>query len=249
MAKRIDVKNNVLKRGKHYVTCDWGYYSDGRTWHKGIDLIGDAVKSDTSIDDIVAFADGVVIEMVNTIAGYVGSTKTDGCGNYVSLKHENGWVTRYMHMVKGSVTVKVGQRVKKGQVLGHMGATGNATGNHLHFDISNSSFLPYGRKINGRYYADPKPFLSGKMTFADVGYQTGTYQVIKDVNVRDAPSLDGTQLTYYSFTDNARKQIRQITPNKPNYFPAGMRVTISQVSGNWGKCPSGWLSLNFCKKV
>lgn len=249
MAKQISVRYNVLERGAHFVTCDWGYYSDGVTWHKGIDLIGDKTKSDKSIDNVVAFADGVVISACNTIAGKIESTDINGCGNHIFLKHENGWITRYMHMERGTVRYKVGDRVKKGAILGRMGMTGNATGNHLHFDISCSKFLPYGRKINNRYYCDPKPFLAGTMTFADTGYTKGTYTVIKDVNVRSAPSVEATALTYYSFTENARKQIRQITPNKPNYFPAGMRVTISQVSGNWGKCPSGWISLNFCKKV
>lgn len=247
MAKQIVCKNKVLERGKHYITCDWGYYSDGKTWHKGIDLIGDATKSDVSVDYIVCFADGVVTDYCNTFTGHSDKSDISGCGNYLFVKHENGWITRYMHMVKGSVAFKTGDKIKKGDIIGKMGMTGNATGNHLHFDISNSKFLPYGRKINNRYYCDPKPFLIGKRTFADVGYQKGTYTVIKDVNVRTYPDVKGALITYYGFTENAKRQIRKITANKPDYFPAGMRVTISEVSGTWGKCPSGWISLNFCK--
>ena len=57
-------------------------------------------------------------------------------------------------MKKGSRTVKVGQAVKKGDVLGYMGATGNVTGAHLHFDVN----------IDG-CYVDPEPYLKGEKEF------------------------------------------------------------------------------------
>lgn len=247
MAKKLTVKIPVLERGQHYITCDYGYYSDNKTWHKGIDLIGDYTKSDTSIDNIIAFADGTVIDYCNSMKGQSYTSDLNGCGNYIFLKHENGWITRYMHMVTGTVAYKTGDKVSKGAILGKMGMTGNATGNHLHFDISNSQFLPYGKLINNRYYADPKPFLLGQKTFKDIGYQKGTYTVVKDVNVRAYPSTSGALIKYPAFTENAKKQIKKITSTKPDYFPAGLRVTISEIRGTWGKCPSGWLSLNLCK--
>lgn len=54
-------------------------------------------------------------------------------GIYVELDHGNGFQTIYAHMSK--VLVSVGQTVTKGQLLGLMGATGRATGPHLHFEI------------------------------------------------------------------------------------------------------------------
>ncbi len=54
-------------------------------------------------------------------------------GIYVQLDHGNGFQTVYAHMSK--VLVSVGQTVVKGQLLGLMGATGRATGPHLHFEI------------------------------------------------------------------------------------------------------------------
>ena len=249
MAFRVNCVNKVLERGKHYCTCDWGYYSDGVTWHKGIDLIGDVTKSDTSIDNVCAFADGIVFAVCNSFTGQTTKTDISGCGNYVFIKHTNGWITRYMHLQKGSVRVIKGDSVKKGEVIGRMGMTGNATGYHLHFDISNDKYLPYGRLINDRWYCDPKPFLAGNRGFADIGYQKGTYVVTKDVNVRTAPSPKGARVYYYGMTENAKKQIKKISGEKLDYFPKGMRLTISEVSGTWGKCPSGWVSLNFCDPV
>ncbi|MGC4791092.1 M23 family metallopeptidase [Micromonospora sp. DT178] len=71
-------------------------------------------------------------------AAYAGTVAfagwTSGGGNMVTLSHAGGYQTRYLHMV-GAASVVVGQQVGQGQVLGHVGSTGNSTGPHLHFEI------------------------------------------------------------------------------------------------------------------
>lgn len=56
-----------------------------------------------------------------------------GYGLYVSVQHENGWRTAYAHNAR--LYVHSGQWVPAGHVLAAVGATGNATGNHLHFEV------------------------------------------------------------------------------------------------------------------
>ncbi|MFC6634475.1 peptidoglycan DD-metalloendopeptidase family protein [Microbulbifer taiwanensis] len=80
---------------------------------------------------VYAAGDGRVIK-----AGYSKAN-----GNYVFIQHGERYVTRYLHLHKRKV--KRGQRVKQRQVIGTVGATGYATGPHLHYE-----FLVHGRHRN-----------------------------------------------------------------------------------------------------
>ncbi|WP_298470731.1 M23 family metallopeptidase [uncultured Erythrobacter sp.] len=80
---------------------------------------------------IVAVTDGRVVS-----AGRAG-----GCGITVKLSHGNGLQTRYCHMSR--MSVRSGQNVKRGQVIGYVGSTGLSTGPHLHYEMYRN-----GRAIN-----------------------------------------------------------------------------------------------------
>ena len=201
----LAVKNDVLKGGKHYITLDYGNtYSDG-SFHKGIDLVASEIANKGG-DYIVAFADGTVTSYKNSFSGTTTDTKTTASmGNYVIIDHGNGYKTRYMHMLKGSVKVKTGDKVKKGQVIGYMGNTGNSFGRHLHFDISYNKSTHGGYLSNNRYYLDPKPYLQGKREFGQVSNTTkpstsntsSNKYIVKVntfLNVRREPSVNSVAL-------------------------------------------------------
>lgn len=75
---------------------------------------------------IYAAAAGTVIVAKNN-GGYNG-----GYGNYIVISHSNGTQTLYAHMSKTAVS---GGSVEKGDLIGYVGMTGKATGNHLHFEV------------------------------------------------------------------------------------------------------------------
>lgn len=93
-----------------------------RKMHTGIDQ---AAPIGT---DIHASAKGVV----KSVTGTANDRK--GYGLMVTLKHDNGYETRYPHLSKA--LVKVGQAVEKGQHIAEMGSSGSSTGSHLHFEVS-----------------------------------------------------------------------------------------------------------------
>jgi hypothetical protein len=117
-------KARVLKHGVCEVTQ--GYKGEK---HKGIDI----VKEGYQLDYIVAHSNGTVVAYQNN---YATTDKTgNSYGNYVKIKHDEGYHTLYAHMKYQSVTVKTGDAVKKGQVIGYMGNTGHSNGGHLHFEV------------------------------------------------------------------------------------------------------------------
>lgn len=116
----------VFKNGQCKVTFPFKGAS-----HKGIDMVG----PNSTFDYIVAHSDGEVVAVVSNINYNTSKTGQRTYGNYVKIRHDNGMYTLYAHMKYGSVEVKVGQRVSKGQTLGYMGNTGYSFGAHLHFEV------------------------------------------------------------------------------------------------------------------
>lgn len=88
------------------------------TMHDGIDLSGSLNQ--------------------NILAARAGQVVTTGshpsAGNYIIVKHDNGFYSYYLHL--NQILVKSGDNVALGQVIGKMGTTGNSTGVHLHFGLA-----------------------------------------------------------------------------------------------------------------
>ena len=122
----MSLKNRVLESGLLEVTQE---YKPGV--HNGIDV----VNQNYTLGNIVAHSDGVVVGCRNNCNGF----ENGSYGNYVKIKHDNGYYTLYGHMAYNTVRVSVGQRVSKGQVLGYMGNTGMSYGGHLHFEVRNTN--------------------------------------------------------------------------------------------------------------
>ena len=93
-------------------------------FHTGIDL---SVPLGTPV---FAAADGVVVlarPMTDTAGALIGY------GNYVIVQHDAGLKTLYGHLL--AIGVKEGEQVKRGQLVGLVGSTGNSTGPHTHFEV------------------------------------------------------------------------------------------------------------------
>ncbi len=104
----------------------------------------------------VDLREGYGTDIRATGAGRVAFAGTaGGYGNMVEVDHGNGLTTRYAHM--GGIAVAEGQAVTRGTVLGFVGATGRATGPHLHYEV----------RIDGEP-VDPTRFLAGANLLASL---------------------------------------------------------------------------------
>ncbi len=125
-----------------YVSSGYGGRSaptaGASTYHQAIDI------SAAAGSPIYAAADGTV-----TIATY-----NNGLGNYVSIAHDGSTSTRYSHMT--NYIVQPGQYVTQGQIIGYVGATGIATGNHLDFAVTSN-----GQQVDPLQYYDTSALYLG----------------------------------------------------------------------------------------
>ena len=126
--------NNIVKVGKKNPYCDGiaflsrptkggylsSYFGEVRVnkLHKGIDI------AENLGENVNASFDGKVIR-----AGY----NNGGYGNLIVIEHDNNMKTYYAHLK--DINVNVGDLVKKDDIIGTIGSTGNSTGPHLHFEL------------------------------------------------------------------------------------------------------------------
>jgi len=128
------VKNRDLKR----MASGFGYRTDPiyktTKFHAGMDF---AASVGT---EIYATGDGVIVKAGADDSGY---------GNHVKVNHGYGYMTLYGHMSK--IKVRMGQKVKRGDVIGYVGNTGKSVGPHLHYEVHKN-----GEAINpvNFYYND-----------------------------------------------------------------------------------------------
>lgn len=115
-----------------YVITSYRGWRWGRM-HQGIDVSG----AGNFGSPIYAAASGTVTYTYNGCPsrghGY-GDSCGNALGNSIQITHGNGYVTKYGHLHQ-TLKVKVGQTVKKGDLIGYMGNSGSSTGAHLHFEV------------------------------------------------------------------------------------------------------------------
>ena len=132
--------------------------------HNGVDLVGEGHTT----CPVIAHSAGTVEMAVTGHRNDPNATGDATYGNFVKIKHSNGYATLYAHLDR--VFVSKGQTVDAGQEIGFMGSTGRSSGAHLHFEV----------RKNGTYNSimDPEPFLNADLP----GLSTGDrdYKIVLD---------------------------------------------------------------------
>lgn len=230
----------VLQKGK----CEVSQKYKGAS-HKGIDLVG----AGYTLDYVVAHSEGTVVAVVSNCNRNTSKTGERIYGNYVKIKHDNGMYTLYAHLKYGTVTVKNGDRVTKGQVLGYMGNTGYSFGAHLHFEVrgTNDVYIDPTSYV-GADLPENKPHPTPTDTYK-VG-QVYTTQVI--LKVRSGAGTSNSQIPYSKLTANAKLHAYSSGVNT-GCLKEGTRVTCLEIRnvGNevWIRIPSGWIAGHYNGKI
>ena len=142
----LPVNGNLV--GGQLFAIDWK-----RTDDQGAFYTGDKTKNESYVDygsEVIAVADGTITAALDgqeaNAPGVLPAndpvlgpklTVENVDGNHIVLDIGNGAYAFYAHLIKDSLQVKVGDKVRKGQVLAKLGNTGNANASHLHFHLMN----------------------------------------------------------------------------------------------------------------
>jgi murein DD-endopeptidase len=146
--------------------------------------------------DVVAVADGIVSSIgkdfaeSQTLSEHPKYSADKATGNYISLKIGNNQFAFYEHLQPNSIKVKVGQKVRKGDVIGSLGFTGQTNGPHLHFHVADTD-SPLG--------AEGIPFVFKQFQFL------GSYETFKNFGK-----------TIWTEADNLNESNRKDERPKPN---------------------------------
>ncbi len=173
--------------------------------HKGTDI--GHHKSPESDNNVLAHSDGVVVGIVSN---YTKTDKTgNSYGNYIKIKHNNGYYTLYAHLKYNSLKVKLGDKVKKGQVIAVIGNTGRSSGRHLHFEVRNTKDI----RIN------PAPYLNADLpslkvlTYQSYDLQKNKWLPNVKMGTNDYAGNKGHTMSAI-YVDELEMQTHDMTKNK-----------------------------------
>lgn len=239
------LSKRIFHNQDHYITSPYGKRTSFRTssgWtssvHNGVDYGTNGKKIPQ-----YAIADGRILSC--------GIDYPYGGAKYVWVEYPSLGV-KMMHYHLDSIAVKAGQAVTANTKLGNTGTTGRSTGVHLHLGV---------KKLSGGSWIDPEAWsrnvLDKKKEQKETKkpetkkYTQGDYRVTADVlNVRKGAGTKYGKKKFSEFTPNAQAQIKKHNNGKAvDGYVKGVGCTVSEVKGSWGKTPSGWICLDYCKKI
>jgi murein DD-endopeptidase MepM/ murein hydrolase activator NlpD len=142
----------------------------------------------------------------------------------------------YFHMVKGSIKVKVGQKITAGTIVGKMGATGFATGKHLHWEIwaGHIKGQPLAGFNTGKGYYDPMAFIKSVIAFEKAEAEahkdtpeTATVTVAPTHSVPDVPTVANPTEAKVVKTPAAPKAVAPKSVPKPKVVTPAPAVKVA----------------------
>ena len=230
------LSNLIFHDAKHKMTSPYGYRDvintkkgNTRAFHDGVDY-----GTYNSKRPQYAIEDGEILSC--------GTDWLYGGAKYVWVKYPRLGV-KMLHYHLDSIKVKKGQAVSKDTVLGYTGKTGKATGIHLHLGL---------KLLSGGGYIDPEAWFEKNYTepTEEAKYKTGTYKVmVSGLNVRTGPGTNYTAKKFNELSADAQKKIVKLTGKKKNGYVKNMTFSVLEVIGSWGRTPSGWVCLDYCKSI
>ncbi len=134
VCRRVPLANKKARVVRHKLT-------DYTIFHREVMAAGDGVVveigdkfPESLVSDPSEFSEERSNATIDKLTPEIGF-RNSVCGNYIVIDHENGEFSNYCHLSEGTLRVKVGGRVRKGDVIAKVGNTGHSSDPHLHFQL------------------------------------------------------------------------------------------------------------------
>lgn len=206
-SKKLNISSGYGKR-RFYNNITKKYVSD---FHYGIDI--------TNGSKVIAFEKGKVTAVRKSIKGY---SEKYSEGNYVVIKHDNNIYTYYFHLKYGSISLKKGDILNKGDLLGLKGSTGFSTGAHLHFGIKEN-----GCWVNPKDYLICKKLISTKSAIKEnIVISNSSKKEVKTYKVKKGDNLTRIASFYNTSWKKIYEKNKEIIGDDPNLIKPGQVLKI-----------------------
>ena len=146
---------------------------------------------------VFAAADGIVSDIDD---GHFDreTTSNNRPWNFVTIGHGNGWQTTYGHMAANTITVKPGQAVVQGQIIGFVGSSGSSTDAHLHFMVLHDGDSVETNFDPARYWTSPWVYAGNQSpTILDAG-------ITDSIPFDDAKEVPASKDVFSRVSDNGK---------------------------------------------
>ena len=229
--------SRVINDSENRITCPYSYNKITKTGHKGVDL---GHRKDQKENYVYAHSDGVVVEVVKNIDYNTYPNGARIYGNYIKLRHKDGYYTLYAHLEYGSIKVSKGDSVKYNQKIANEGNSGYSQAKHLHWEVRNKN----------DNFVNPTKYLTQPLP-NDTSYTTGKYELLKAKAIRTDHKIANNIVKVGECMQSVRKDLTSTNPKDDAYYKKGTKVNITEIyvdntSRVWGKLQNCWLVL--CNK-
>lgn len=233
------ITNLIFNGAEHYITSGFGSRNPIKTNAGTSSNVHNGTDYGTHGKKIPQYA----IE-----DGYVYSVGTDSAGaKYVTIIYPR-INKRFLHWHLDSINVSKNQNVKRGTLIGNTGATGMATGVHLHLGIID---------LSTNCYIDPEKYNYTEPSNDE--FTPGNYKTLGTMNVRYGAGLNYGVKKVKELTHDGKRNATSTNLNANAVYKKGTIFTAKQIVKNgssvWAKTPSGYVTIKgssgtiYCSKV
>jgi len=225
LGKDVVLVNHVDQDSRKGLTRDYSCGIQTYDGHDGTDFVLRSFRQMDSGVYVLAAADGEVVTVVDSLPDRNKQSAVEReYGNYIAIRHAEGYISYYAHIRTRSARVKVGDAVKRGARMAYVGSSGNSSDPHLHFEVWQrmDPFAGNCSSDQSMWQDQPEYSTSYVLLDADVTTWPPLLDTLRERPPHADVTLSDSAVTFWSLQQGVAAtdliQIEWITPGNTSWF-------------------------------